>query len=96
LLGSAYNYGQNQDQYAGNKVGQVAGLLSNFTGLGASSTQTAPLYNNRGAGILGGAMLGQYIGKGLNFGGNPASAYNGTWTANGPFDARTYTGQIWD
>lgn len=25
-----------------------------------------------------------------------AEEYNGTWTANGPFDARTYSKQIWD
>lgn len=25
-----------------------------------------------------------------------AESYNGTWTADGPFDARTYSKQIWD
>jgi hypothetical protein len=70
LLGQAYGYGTNNDAYAGNKVGQVAGLLGPFTGLGGGSSSTQPLYQNQGAGIMGGAMMGSQIAKGLNFGSN--------------------------
>lgn len=84
LLGSMYGYGSNNDAYAGNKVGQVAGLLSNYTGLGASSSTTSPLYQNTGAGILGGALLGSQIGKNLNFGGT-----SGFSTGGGTMDQLT-------
>jgi len=69
LLGQVYGMGTNQDAYAGQKVGQVAGLLSPFTGLGGSSTQSQPLYQNTGAGILGGALMGQQLMKGFGGGG---------------------------
>lgn len=58
LLDQAYGFGTNADSYAGNKVGQVAGLLSPFTGLGATQTNSQPLYSNTGAGVLGGVMGG--------------------------------------
>ena len=69
LLGQVYGMGTSQDAYAGQKVGQVAGLLSPFTGLGGSSTQSQPLYQNTGAGILGGALMGQQLMKGFGGGG---------------------------
>lgn len=58
LLNQMYNIGQNNDAYTGNKLGQTAGLLSPFTGLGATQTQTQPLYNNTLGNIAGGAMAG--------------------------------------
>lgn len=65
LLGQAYGFGTNSDAYTGNKVGQVAGLLAPFTGLGATGTSVQPLYSNTGANVLGGAVLGQQLGKGF-------------------------------
>jgi len=58
LLGQAVGYGQNQDQYQSQKLGQTAGLLAPFTGLGATQTQTQPLYQNTLGNIAGGAMAG--------------------------------------
>ena len=78
LLGQAYGFGTNADSYAGQKVGQVAGLLTPFTGLGATGTSTQPLYSNTGAGVLGGAMLGQQLFSGF---GNrmPLDTNGATW-----------------
>lgn len=61
LLNSAYNMGTNQDSYNLNKVGKVGGLLAPFTGLGGSSTQTQPLYENKTNSILGGALMGSQM-----------------------------------
>lgn len=58
LLGQAAGYGQNQDQYQSQKLGQTAGLLAPFTGLGSTQTQTQPLYSNTLGNIAGGAMAG--------------------------------------
>lgn len=70
LLGEAYNYGSNNDSYDLNKTGKVSGLLTPFTGLGGGTTQTQPLYQNTGAGLLGGALAGQQLAKGFNWGGS--------------------------
>jgi hypothetical protein len=61
LLNNAYNYGTNQDSYDLNKIGKTSGLLGSYTGLGGSSTQTQPLYENKGANIAGGALLGSQL-----------------------------------
>ena len=66
LLGQAYGYGTNNDSYAGNRLGQTAGLLAPFTGLGASATSTQPLYNNTAGGILGGALAGASLWNAFN------------------------------
>lgn len=58
LLGQLYGIGTNNDAYAGQKLAQTSGLLSPYTGLGSTQTQTTPLYNNPAAGILGGALGG--------------------------------------
>ncbi len=76
MLGSAYGYGGDADSYAGDKVGQVAGLLSPFTGLGSTQTSTQPIYRNTGASILGGALMGQQLAKGFGFGNSAPS-----WTS---------------
>jgi hypothetical protein len=66
LLNNAYNYGTNQDAYNLNKLGTVSGLLSPYTGLGASQTQSQPLYQNTAGNILGGAITGASIWNMLN------------------------------
>lgn len=76
LLGQAYGYGANQDAYGMNQIGKTSGLLSNYTGLGGSSAQTSPLYENKGAGILGGAMLGQQLVKGWGGSNSITSPYD--------------------
>lgn len=58
LLGQAYGYGANSDAYDLNKVGKVSGLLTPFTGLGGSTTNSSPLYTNTAGNILGGATAG--------------------------------------
>lgn len=58
LLGQAAGYGQNQDAYQTQKLGQTAGLIAPFTGLGSTQTQTQPLYQNTLGNIAGGAMAG--------------------------------------
>lgn len=66
LLGQAVGYGQNQDAYNTQKLGQTAGLLSNFTGLGTTTTQTQPLYQNTAGNILGGALAGASLWNAFN------------------------------
>jgi hypothetical protein len=83
ILGQMYGWGTNNDQYAGNKVGQVANMISPFTGLGSTQTQTSPLYQNSGAGILGGAVLGNQLAGGLNLGSIRTGNYNNTLGSNG-------------
>lgn len=75
LLGQAAGYGQNQDAYAGQKMTQAAGLLAPFTGLGSTQVNTTPMYGNTGASVLGGAMLGQQLARGL---GGGKDAYGNT------------------
>lgn len=58
LLGQAYGYGTNNDMYGLNKIGKTSGLLGQYTGLGGSSTQSQPLYQNQMGNILGGATAG--------------------------------------
>lgn len=66
----------------------------------------SPLFTGNNGGMLGNLIntgvnaVGNIFGNNpspteyLNY--NPASVYDGSWTANGPFDSSTYTGQIWD
>lgn len=91
LIGQAYGFGTNADSYAGQKVGQVAGLLQPFTGLGATQSSTQPLYSNTGAGVLGGAMLGQQLAKGFGSGNNYGTWMNGNVNSTG-LDASTLLG----
>lgn len=60
LLGQAYGYAQNGNNAGINRLTQVAGALSPFTGLGATTTgtSTTPYYSNAGANALGGAAAG--------------------------------------
>lgn len=85
LLGQAYNIGQNTDAYDLNKVGKVSGLLQPYTGLGGSTTQTQPLYENK----VGGALSGAAAGLGLwnmanNSGGGLSNWFNNNqdWMKN--------------
>ncbi len=41
-----------------NRLGQTSNMLAPYTGLGQSSTQTSPLYQNRTGNILGGITAG--------------------------------------
>jgi hypothetical protein len=58
LLGQAYGIGQQQDQYSMGNLKDVSGLLSQYTGLNNSNTQSQPLYQNQTGNVLGGAMAG--------------------------------------
>jgi hypothetical protein len=62
LLGNAYANAGGQDSYNLNKASKVSGLLAPYVGLNGTSTQTQPLYENKGGGILGGALAGGTIG----------------------------------
>lgn len=65
LLGNAYNQANAGDMYDLNKTGTVAGLLSPFTGLNQTNTQTNPLYSNTAGNVLGGALTASSIYKNL-------------------------------
>lgn len=69
LLNNAYTMGQNNDAYGLNKVGKVSSLLSPYTGLGSSTTQTQPLYENKVGNVLGGATAGLGLWNAMNSGG---------------------------
>jgi hypothetical protein len=69
LLGNAYANAGGQDSYNLNKASKVSGLLAPYVGLNGTSTQTQPLYENKGGGILGGALAGGTIGKMFGGGG---------------------------
>jgi hypothetical protein len=58
LLGNAYGYWQNANNQGIDQLGRVSNLLQPYTGLGASSTQTQPMYENKAGNILGGATAG--------------------------------------
>lgn len=58
-LGSQlYGYNQNAQNADLQRAQGVAGLLSPFIGVNQSSTSSSPLYQNKGANILGGAAAG--------------------------------------
>jgi hypothetical protein len=58
LLGQAYGYGQNQDNFALNRAQQMNSLLAPYLSANSSSNINAPLYSNPGGNILGGAAAG--------------------------------------
>lgn len=58
LLGQAVGYGQDQDAYGMARLGKTSQLLSPYTGLGSSTTQTQPLYENKMNNVLGGISTG--------------------------------------
>lgn len=66
LLGQAYGIGQQQDQYGMNNLQNVSGLLSQYTGLNNSTTQSQPLYQNQTGNILGGALGGLSLWNAFN------------------------------
>lgn len=58
LLGSIYGYAGANDSYNINRTGQISGLLTPYTGLGAVASQTTPLYSNPISTAIGGATAG--------------------------------------
>jgi hypothetical protein len=90
LLGQAYGYGSNNDMYGLNKIGKTSGLLGQYTGLGGSSTQSQPLYQNTMGNILGGATAGlglynAYKNLGSGAEGNNISSWKNSIFDNGGF-----------
>lgn len=87
LLGQALNFGAQANNSGLNRLTQVTGALSPFTGLGATTTtnQQQPAYQNTAGNVIGGALGGlalfnQFKGAGGSGGGLPsiagASQYN--------------------
>ncbi|MFZ6874224.1 hypothetical protein ACO0LF_19375 [Undibacterium sp. Di27W] len=70
LLGSvqnnAYNQAQNANDYLINQAGKINALLAPYIGANSSSVSSAPLYQNQGANILGGALAGAQLFKQFN------------------------------
>lgn len=76
LLNQAYGIGTNNDSYDISKLGKVSGLLTPYTGLGGSSSTTSPLYENKTAGLLGGAMAGMQLANMFGGSSGGAGGYN--------------------
>ena len=82
LLGSQYGVAQNQDNAGINRAGQVNGLLAPYLGANGSTVNSAPLYSNTGANILGGATAGLGLYNGIknsgllgNYGSSTSSSF---------------------
>lgn len=75
LLASQYGAAQGQDNYGINRAGQVNGLLAPYLSANGGSTSSAPLYQNQGANILGGATAGLGLFNGLK--GASSGSYGG-------------------
>jgi hypothetical protein len=58
LNNNAYNVATNQDQYALNNATKVNSLLTPYIGMGQTTTDSRPLYQNQGGSMLGGALAG--------------------------------------
>jgi hypothetical protein len=58
LLGQAVGYGTGAQNADWQKLLQGSGALGQFAGAGGSTTSSTPLYQNQGAGLLGGALSG--------------------------------------
>jgi hypothetical protein len=76
LAGQLYGYSNANDNYDINRATQVNGLLAPYLNANSTTTSsgtgTQPLYENKGAGMLGGALAGAQLG-GL-FGGGKSSS----------------------
>lgn len=88
-LGTAYGVGQNHDNFALNRAGQVNGLLAPYLSQGGSQTSSQPIYQNTAGNMFGGAMAGlglynqfksPYSGIGSNDGMGTGNNYNYTPT----------------
>lgn len=83
LLGQAYGYGQNQDNFALNRAGQVNSLLAPYLSANSSSSTNTPLYSNPGGNILGGAAAGLGLyNQFANLGGGSSGGNSGFNTFN--------------
>lgn len=58
LLGQAYGYGTDNNNYDVNRTGAISNLLTPYTGLGAGVTSSQPYYTNTAGSALGGATAG--------------------------------------
>lgn len=97
LLGSAYNVGQNQDQYALNQAGKVNSLIAPYLSTNASSTTSQPLYQNTMGNILGGATAGLGIAKQIGglLGGTSNTTGAGTGNYGGGPPGTYFDGYSW-
>ncbi|WP_136420394.1 hypothetical protein [Herbaspirillum sp. ST 5-3] len=95
LLNQAYNMGTNNDAYSLNQLGQVSNMIHPYTGLGASSTQTSPLYQNTTGNILSGATAGLGLWNAVNQSGmlGGGGGFN-NWLGNNA-DVMNTTGLGW-
>lgn len=81
-LGNTFQGAQAQDMYGLNKLGMANSMIAPYTTAGSTNTSSTPLYQNKGANFLGGALMGNQIGGALGglFGGsgssNPTSFLN--------------------
>lgn len=68
LFNTNYNQAQAAGNYAMNRAQQVNGLLAPYVGTNASSTNSAPMYQNNGSNALGYATLGLNAAKNVDWG----------------------------
>lgn len=98
VLGNAYGYAQNQDNFALNRAGQTNSLLAPYLSANSSSSTNTPLYSNPGGNILGGAAAGLGLyNQFANLGGGSGSSNTGFNTFNvSPGTAPVNTGALQD
>lgn len=98
LLGNAYGYAQNQDNYALNRAGQTNSLLAPYLSANSSSNTQTPVYSNPGGNILGGAAAGLGLyNQFANIGGSGSPSSTGYNTFNvSPGTAPVNTGALQD
>jgi hypothetical protein len=58
LMGNYLQQGQQQQNYGMGQAGTVAGILSPYSGLGGSRTESTPYYSNTAGNIMGGITAG--------------------------------------
>lgn len=64
-LGNTFQGAQAQDMYGLNKLGMANSMIAPYTTAGSTNTSSTPLYQNKGANFLGGALMGNQIGGAL-------------------------------
>lgn len=92
LLGQAVGYGTAGNNADLDRLTRVTGSLAPYTGAGGTTTNSQPLYENKGAGILGGAAagLGLYNQFSNLFGGSTVSGIKTGQGSYGGGPAGTY------
>lgn len=80
LANQQYAFANNQNDYDINRAAKVNSLLAPYMGLNGSTVSSAPMYQNTGSNLLGGAMAGAQLFKQFNngsgSGNNPYNEYN--------------------